>query len=131
MWRILCCVTEGCVVGDWKWQHFNRRMETGKQTKETIRYFLKLVATGSFSPERGLPTNFCVDFNHFQSIVMSALVHSKTLECSFLNNFSCSFTCYQRKTNLLKSSLGICCLKMIKMYKKLDRKSPFTYAATW
>ncbi len=52
-----------------------------------IRYFLMLVATGSFSPERGLPVNFCVDFNHFQSIVMSALVHGKTLECSFLNNF--------------------------------------------
>ncbi len=43
----------------------------------------------------------------------------------------CSFTCYQRKYNLLKSSLLICHLKMIKMYRKLDRKSPFTHAATW
>ncbi len=50
-----------------------------------------LVATGSFSPERGLLANFCVDFNNFQSIVMIALVHSKTLECSFLNNFRLLF----------------------------------------
>ncbi len=50
-----------------------------------------LVATGSSSPERGLPANFCVDFNHFQSIVMSALVHSKTFECSFLNNVKLLF----------------------------------------
>ncbi len=50
-----------------------------------------LVATGSFSPEKGLPVNFCVDFNHFQSIVMNALVHSKTLKCSFLNNFRLLF----------------------------------------
>ncbi len=52
-----------------------------------IHYFLMLIATGSFSPERGLPVNVCVAFNNFQSIVMSALVHSNTLECSFLNNF--------------------------------------------
>ncbi len=45
-----------------------------------IHYFPMLVAIGSFSPERGLPVNFCVDFNHFQSIVMSAFVHSKTFE---------------------------------------------------
>ncbi len=50
-----------------------------------------LVATGSFSPERGRPVNFCVDFNNFQLIVMSDLVHSKTLECSFLNNFRLLF----------------------------------------
>ncbi len=50
-----------------------------------------LVATGSFSPERGLPVNFYVDFNHFQSIVMSDLVHSKSLKCSFLNNFRLLF----------------------------------------
>ncbi len=56
-----------------------------------IRYFQMLLATGSFSLERGLPVNFCVDFNHFQSIVMSALVHSKTLKCSFLNNFRLLF----------------------------------------
>ncbi len=90
-----------------------------------IRYFLMLVATGSFSHERGLPFNFCVDFNHFQSIIMSALAHSKTLECSFLSNFRLLFHMPTTKT------LGICCLKMIKMYRKLDRKSPFTYAATW
>ncbi len=42
-----------------------------------IRYFLMLVATGSFSPERGLPLIFCVDFNHFKSIIMSALLHRK------------------------------------------------------
>ncbi len=41
----------------------------------------------SFSSERGIPVKFCVDFNHFTSIVMSALLHSKTLKCSFLNNF--------------------------------------------
>ncbi len=56
-----------------------------------ICYFLMLVETGSFSPERGLPAKFCVDFNHFQSIVMSTLVHSKTLECSFPNNFRLLF----------------------------------------
>ncbi len=38
-----------------------------------------LVATGSFSPERGLPVKFCVDFNHFKSFVMKALLHSKYL----------------------------------------------------
>ncbi len=96
-----------------------------------IRYFLMLVVTGSFSPERGLPANVCVDFNHFQSIVMGALVDSKTLEFSFLNNFRLLSHMLPTKINLLKSSLGICCLKMIKMYRQLDRKSPFTYAATW
>ncbi len=95
-----------------------------------IRYCLMLIATGSFSPERGLPVNFCFDFKHFQSIVMSTLVHSKTLECSFLNNFRLLFHML-RKFNIFKSSLGIRCLKIIKMYRKLDRKSPFTYAATW
>ncbi len=50
-----------------------------------------LVATVSFSPERGLPVNVCVDFNHFQSIVTSALVTNKTLKCSFLNNFRLLF----------------------------------------
>ncbi len=49
----------------------------------------------------------------------------------FWTTLACSFTCYQRIFNLLKSSLWICHLKMIKMYRKLDRKSPFTYAATW
>ncbi len=70
-----------------------------------IRYFLMLVATGSFSPERGLPVIFCVDFNHFKSIIMSALLHRKTLTCSFLNQFRLLFICYQRKFNLLKQSL--------------------------
>ncbi len=42
-----------------------------------------------------------------------------------------SFTYYQRKFNLRKSSLWICHLGVIKMYRKLDRKSPFTSAATW
>ncbi len=50
-----------------------------------------LVASGSFSFERGLPVNFCADFKHFHSIVMSALIHSKTLKCSFLNNFRLLF----------------------------------------
>ncbi len=63
----------------------------GELVSSHIRYFLTLVATGSFSPERRLPAHFCVDFNHFQSIVKSALVHSKTLECSFLNNFRLLF----------------------------------------
>ncbi len=45
--------------------------------RKIIRYFPMLVATGSFSPEGGLPVHFYVDFNHFQSIVMNALVHSK------------------------------------------------------
>ncbi len=44
-----------------------------------------LVATGNFSPERGLPVKVCVDFNHFKSIIMSALLHSQTLKYSFLN----------------------------------------------
>ncbi len=33
-----------------------------------------LVATGSYLPERGRPVKFCVDCNHFKSIIMSALV---------------------------------------------------------
>ncbi len=66
-----------------------------------IRYFLMLVATGSFSPERGLPVIFCVDFNHFKSIIMSTLLHRKTLICLFLNQFRLLFICYQRKFNLL------------------------------
>ncbi len=52
-----------------------------------IRPFLILVATGSFSTERGLSVKFVVDFNHFESIVMSALLHNKAFKCSFLNNF--------------------------------------------
>ncbi len=39
-----------------------------------------LVATGSFLPERGLPVIFCVDFNHFKSIIMSALLHKKNFD---------------------------------------------------
>ncbi len=96
------------------------------QCHPTIRSFPLLVATGIFSPERGLPVNLCVDFNHFKCIIMSALLHSKTLKCSFMKNF----TALSQKFNLLKSSLWICHWKMIKMYRKLDRKSPFTYAAT-
>ncbi len=53
--------------------------------------FPMLVATGSFSLERGLPVEFCVDFNHFKSIVTSALSHSKTLKFSFLYNFRLLF----------------------------------------
>ncbi len=85
-----------------------------KSLMKQIRYLSMLVATGSFSPERGVPVNFCVAFNHFQSIVMSALVHSKTLKCSFLTTLGCSFTGYQQKYDLLKSSLGICHLKWLK-----------------
>ncbi len=73
-----------------------------------IHYFLMLVATGSFSPERGLPAIFFDDFNHFKSIIMSALLHRKTLIWSFLNQFRLLFICYQRKFNLLKPSLWIC-----------------------
>ncbi len=102
-----------------------------KNMCEFICPFPMLAATGSFSPERGLPVKVCVDFNHFKSIIMSALLHSKTSKCSFMNTLGCSFTCYQRKCNLLKSSLWICHLKMIEMYRTLDRKSTFTYAATW
>ncbi len=47
-----------------------------------------LVATGSFSPLNGTS---CVDFNHFKFIVMSALLHSKTLKYSFLNSFRLLF----------------------------------------
>ncbi len=47
-----------------------------------IHPFPMLVATGSFSPKRGLS----VDFNHFKSIIMTGLLHSKTLKCFFLNN---------------------------------------------
>ncbi len=50
-----------------------------------------LVATGSFSPKRGIPVKFCFDFNHFKSIFMRALLHSKTLKYSFLNNFRLLF----------------------------------------
>ncbi len=43
----------------------------------SIRLFPMLVATGSFSPERGLPVIFWVDFNNFKSIIMSALLYRK------------------------------------------------------
>ncbi len=66
-----------------------------------IHPFPMLVATGSFSPKRGLPVKFCVDFNHFKSIVMSALLHSKTLKCLFLNNFRLLFQ--MLPTNILFS----------------------------
>ncbi len=46
----------------------------------TIRPFPMLDTTGSFSPYSGLPVKFCVDFNHFKSIVMSTLLHRKTLK---------------------------------------------------
>ncbi len=51
-----------------------------------IRPFPMLVATGSFSTKRGLLVIICAEFNHFKRIVMSTLLHSKTLKCSFLNN---------------------------------------------
>ncbi len=79
-----------------------------------IHLFPMLVATGSFSPERGHPVIFCVDFNLFKSIIMSALLHRKTLICSFLNQFRLLFICYQRKCNLLKPSLWICHSKALK-----------------
>ncbi len=90
-----------------------------------------LVATGSFSPKRGFPIKFCIDFNHFKSIVMSALLHGKFWNAQFWTTLDYSFTCYKRKFNLLKSSLWICHLKMIKIFRKLDRKSSFTSAAIW
>ncbi len=43
-----------------------------------IQPFPMLVATGSFSPKRGLP-------------VVSTLLHSKTFKCSFLNTFRLLF----------------------------------------
>ncbi len=52
-----------------------------------IHPFPMLVATGSFSPKQGLPVKFWVDFNHFKSIVMSAMLHTKTLKCSFTEQF--------------------------------------------
>ncbi len=55
----------------------------------------------------------------------------KLWNAHFWTTLGWSFTCYQRKFNLLKSSLWICHLKLIKMYRKLDRKSPFISAATW
>ncbi len=39
--------------------------------RQQQRLFPMLVATGSFSLERGLPVKFDVDLNHFKSIVMS------------------------------------------------------------
>ncbi len=38
------------------------------------------VAHGSFSPKGRLPVKFGVDLNHIKSIVMSALLNSKTLK---------------------------------------------------
>ncbi len=45
----------------------------------SIHPFPMLIATGSFSPKTGIPVKFCVDFKQFKYIVMSALLHSKTL----------------------------------------------------
>ncbi len=88
-----------------------------------------LVANGSFSSERELPVKFCDDFNHFKSIIMSPLVHSTTLKCSFMYHIRQLFHMLP-KPNLPKSSVRICHLKIIKIYRKLDRKSSFTYAVT-
>ncbi len=43
--------------------------------QDLIHPFPMLVATDSFSPKRELPVKFCVDFNHFKSIIMSTLLH--------------------------------------------------------
>ncbi len=69
-----------------------------------IHPFLMLVATGSFSPKRGFPVKFCVDFNHFKSIIMNTLFHSKTLICSFLYNFRLLLNMLPTKNNLIYSS---------------------------
>ncbi len=55
----------------------------------------------------------------------------KLWNAHFWTTVACSFTCYQQRSYLLKSSLWMCHLKMVKMYRKLERKSPFTSAATW
>ncbi len=118
-------------AGGWSYYNVFIYSLQKQRTFSGIRLFPMLVATGSFSPESGLPVIFCVDFNHFKSIIMIALLHRKTLICSFLNQFRLLFICYQRIFNLLKPYLWICHSNMIRMYRKMDRKSTFTHAATW
>ncbi len=55
----------------------------------------------------------------------------KLWNANFWATLGCSFTCYQRKCNLLKSSLWICHLKMIKCTENWTGSPLFTYAATW
>ncbi len=86
----------------------NQRSSWRKQ--HYIRPFPMLVATGSFPPQ-------------YYTV--------KLLNTHFWTTVGYSFTCYQGKVYLLKSSLWICHLKMIKMYWKLNMKSPFISAATW
>ncbi len=67
-----------------------------------IRYFLMLVATSSFSQERGLPVIFCVDFNHFKSIIMSALLYRKLWYAHLWTSLGCSS--YATNENLIYSN---------------------------
>ncbi len=50
----------------------------------------------------------------------------KLWNAHFGTTWGCSIICCQQNFYLLRSSLWICILKMIKMYGELDRKSPFT-----
>ncbi len=55
----------------------------------------------------------------------------KLWNARFWTTLCFSFTCYQEKFNLLKSSLWICHLKMIEMYKIMYKKFSFTSAVIW
>ncbi len=90
----MCNTSRQC--RNWKIENIPGKYSCGRQmsagsSKEPIHHFPMLVATGSFSHKRRLPVKFCIDFNHFKSIVISALIHCKTLKCSFLNNFMLFF----------------------------------------
>ncbi len=55
----------------------------------------------------------------------------KLWNACFWTTLGCSFTCYRLTFYSPQSSLWICHLKMIKLYRELDRKSSFTSAAIW
>ncbi len=83
-----------------------------------------LVATVSFSPKRWLPVLILIILN------LSLWIFYYTVKL-WNARFWTTFTWYKRKLNLLKPSLWICHLKMIKMYRRLGRKSSFTSAVIW
>ncbi len=90
-----------------------------------------LVATGSFHLKGDFLSNFVLILIILNLSLWVLYYTLKLWNAHFWTTLGCSFTCYQWKFKLLKSSLWICHLKMIKMDRKLDRKFPFTSAATW
>ncbi len=93
--------------------------------------FLMLVTTSIFTFKGDFLSNFVLILIILNLSLWVLYYIVKNWTDHFWTTVGCSFTCYKRKFNLLKSSLWIWHLKMIKMYRTLNRKSPFSSAATW